>query len=263
MNRNICKFSSPSLSEGLTVSCFVLESDAETMVREHSLKQHYMILVSKGEGAFLFDGERAPFRTGTLIFGFRGEVMRVCAEREAAYLYLAFDGARADTLLRRFSICPATRTHHGFDGLLPLWSESLARASSETVDLAAESILLYTFSRLFGSASEQNGLVQKIVALTEEHFADPALCLSSLAAELSYNPKYLSHAFKARTGIGYSAYLRSLRIKYAISLFDHGLDSIKNVALLSGFPDPLYFSSVFKKAVGLSPREYVLARSSR
>jgi AraC-like DNA-binding protein len=58
-------------------------------------------------------------------------------------------------------------------------------------------------------------------------------------------------------GIGYAEYLRNLRIKYAVSLFDHGIDSVKNVALLSGFSDPLYFSTVFKTVVGLSPKEYL------
>ena len=58
-------------------------------------------------------------------------------------------------------------------------------------------------------------------------------------------------------GVGYAEYLRSLRIRYAISLFDRGIESVKNVALLSGFADPLYFSTVFKKSVGTSPKEYV------
>ena len=53
-----------------------------------------------------------------------------------------------------------------------------------------------------------------------------------------------------------SEYLRTVRIKHAVMLFDHGLDSVKNVALLSGFSDPLYFSSVFKAEVGISPKEY-------
>ena len=57
--------------------------------------------------------------------------------------------------------------------------------------------------------------------------------------------------------IGYSEYLRTLRIKYAVSLFDHGIDSVKNVALLSGFQDPLYFSSVFKNVIGISPTQYI------
>ena len=48
-----------------------------------------------------------------------------------------------------------------------------------------------------------------------------------------------------------------MRLKYAVSLFDYGLDSVKNVAILSGFADPLYFSSVFKESIGISPREYI------
>ena len=43
----------------------------------------------------------------------------------------------------------------------------------------------------------------------------------------------------------------------AQSLFNEGLDSVKNVALLSGFSDPLYFSKVFKKRVGCAPTEYI------
>ena len=70
---------------------------------------------------------------------------------------------------------------------------------------------------------------------------------------------YLSHLFKQKMNVGFSEYLRTLRINYAITLFDNGLDSIKNVALLSGFSDPLYFSSVFKKTVGKSPKDYICA----
>ena len=57
-------------------------------------------------------------------------------------------------------------------------------------------------------------------------------------------------------GIGYAQYLRNLRIKHAITLFENGIDSVKNVAFLSGFSDALYFSSVFKAELGMSPAEY-------
>lgn len=61
---------------------------------------------------------------------------------------------------------------------------------------------------------------------------------------------------KHKTGTGFSEYLQRRRISYTVTLFDHGLDSVKNVAFLSGYADPLYFSTAFKKHMGMSPRDY-------
>jgi two-component system response regulator YesN len=159
-------------------------------------------------------------------------------------------------LLSRFAINQSNRIFDGYEGLIPLWEESLSSASDKTVDLAAESILLYTFSRLSVHSSERDGIVRKIVEMSEENFRDQDLSISEIAKTLAYNPKYASHIFKKKMGVSFSEYLRSVRIKFAVSLFDHGLDSVKNVALLSGFYDPLYFSTVFKSVVGLSPKDY-------
>ena len=49
----------------------------------------------------------------------------------------------------------------------------------------------------------------------------------------------------------------------AVFLMDQGVTAIKNVALLSGYKDPLYFSNVFKKAVGLTPSEYISKKDSK
>lgn len=130
-------------------------------------------------------------------------------------------------------------------------------ASEKTIDLVTESMLLYAFSRLEFSESSQNNVVMQIIRLSEKSFSDSSLSLETLAQKLGYNPKYISHIFKKKMKIGYCEYLRSLRIKYAVSLFDSGLDSVKNVAFLSGFSDPLYFSTVFKKTTGKSPKDYL------
>ena len=106
-------------------------------------------------------------------------------------------------------------------------------------------------------------MIQKILAITEERFREPELSLSTVARSMGYNPKYLSHLFKERMNVRYSEYLRDFRIKHAISLFELGISSVKNVAFLSGFSDPLYFSGVFKKAVGLSPKEFVQRAAQR
>lgn len=255
-SKNICKFIDPAAPRNLSISCFILESDPHTMQLRHTLDQYHVILVIRGEGLFHFDQRACPFEPGDLIFGFKGETFHAECSVPCEYMYICFDGLRAEELLRRFCIHPAFRSFSGCDGLIPLWRESLSRASPQNIDLASESILLYTFSRLSAGDSETPGLISRIVEITEDQFTDASLSLSAIAETLGYNVKYLSHAFKEKMGVGYTEYLRTLRIKYAVSLFDHGIESIKNVSVLSGFNDPQYFSTVFRKSVGMSPSEY-------
>ena len=177
--------------------------------------------------------------------------------RDTEYMYISFAGVRADDLFKRFGINKEHRVFDGFESLIPFWKESLSRADDTMIDLAAESMLLYTFSRLSGHVNQKNPLLNRMITLSEDNFNNPELSIDAIAKELAYNSKYLSHFFKKETGIAYSEYLRNLRIKYAISLLDHGIDSVKNIALLSGFHDPFYFSTVFKKCTGVSPKEYI------
>ncbi|MBE6559515.1 MAG: helix-turn-helix transcriptional regulator [Ruminococcaceae bacterium] len=256
MDRNICKFIDARAEDVLTVSCFVLESNQEIIRNTWTLKKHRMILVTQGDGEFLLESRTVPYSPGTLVFGFECESCRAQTQQETAYMYIDFSGVRSGELFRRFGITPQNRVFTGFAGLIPMWNESLASASGQNVDLAAESMLLYTFSRLSVKNPLQNDLLTRIVEISEENFSDPMLTITSVAQELSYNSKYLSHLFKQKMGMNYSDYIRTLRIKYAVALFERGIDSVKNVAFLSGFTDPLYFSSVFRKCIGVSPREF-------
>ena len=60
----------------------------------------------------------------------------------------------------------------------------------------------------------------------------------------------------------FTQYLRDLRIKRSIFLIEQGINSVKSIAILSGFSDALYFSTVFKQSVGLSPRDYIQQNSA-
>ena len=77
-----------------------------------------------------------------------------------------------------------------------------------------------------------------------------------------YNKKYLSDLFKARFNIPFNTYLTQLRIENAAKLIGAGFTSIKEIAQLSGFSDPLYFSKVFKKKYGISPGEYISSQKN-
>ena len=254
-DKNICRFISPSAFEDFTVSKFVLETKPETMQKIVNLETNRLILVSKGKGIFNFDDMTVELTEGSLAFAFKGE--KISAKGNGVeFFYLDFDGSRSHALFSRFSIGKFNRIFTGYDGLIPLWTESIARANAQNIDLVAESTVLNAFSRITASDNSENAVVDKIVKISEERLSDPDLSISDIASELGYNAKYLSSLFKKSTGLTYSEYLRSIRIRFAITLFDHGIELVKNVALLSGFSDPLYFSSVFKKSVGVAPKDY-------
>lgn len=256
-DRNICKFTiEASVSTMLNIHNFIYETNPEIMKSKQLLICNRAILVNQGKGTFYFNKNAVPFQQGSLVFGFSDEVFEANCNELCEYMYISFDGSRADDLFNRFKINKFNRSFSNFDGLLPFWHNSLSRADQSNIDIISESILLHTFSRLSEASTEQKSVINEILELTEENFTDPDLSLSVISKKLAYNPKYISHLFSEKMGMGYSEYLRTVRIKHAISLFDYGIDSVKNVALLSGFTDPLYFSTVFKKAIGISPKEY-------
>ena len=254
--KNICKFSTPLISNSVFTTRFILETDEATMKTPCALQENRLCLIAKGNVTLNFSSSKFLLRTGDVILGFKGEEFFASETQNCEYMYIDFDGTRANELFKRFGIISSNRVFSGFDGLIPLWHESLSRASSENIDLSSESILLYTFSRLSVNRPDRNPIISQIMDISEEYFKHSDFSINTVADELGYNAKYLSHIFKEKTGATYSEYLRDLRIKYAVSLFNHGLESVKNVAALSGFSDPLYFSTVFKKCIGVTPKDY-------
>lgn len=255
---NICKFALPNITTGITISDFILESNSKTMQDKVKLNSNRITLVTSGKCLLHFGKEEIQATKGDVAFSFKGEeIFATPLEEKTSFMYINFDGMRANEIFYRFGIDSENRLFKNHHGIIPLWKESLYDANGVTIDLAAESILLYTFSRFYSEAIKQESLVGKIIKYTKNHFANPNLSITILAKELSYNEKYISHTFKESMGIGYNEYLRNMRIKFALSLFDNGIESVKNAALLSGFTDPLYFSTVFKKHIGMSPKDYL------
>lgn len=261
--RNICKLYTPSMADPIRIHCFVYESSPEKISHfVPALGRNKMILVTQGGGVLCINGQSFRYTTGHLIFLFREDSVTLPENEDSHFMYVDFSGQRAEDLLRRFGICGENRFFEGFGGMIPWWKDCLLRASPETIDLAAEGVLLHTLSRMRTEKESQSETVSAILRIVEAEFNDHELSIVTIGQRLSYHPKYLSHLFKKEMRVGFSEYLRDQRINYARALFDHGIDSIKNVALLSGFNDPLYFSNVFKKVTGVSPTRYLQGRGA-
>lgn len=98
-------------------------------------------------------------------------------------------------------------------------------------------------------------LTQKIITCVDtELCAD--LSLKTLAERLSVNASYLSTLFKKEVGLPLTEFVNRRRIAYAQSLLIHTTLPIKTVAQKCGVPDVYYFSRMFKRVTGTTPKAY-------
>ena len=253
---NICKFN-PNRSSDLICRNFIYETRNLQSGRVKQSK-YSISLVTHGTGRFHSDGIEYPLSPGTIFFVFKDEIAQIDSTENLEYFYIDFYGRRADEYIYRLGIYSQNRVFNGHQSLIPFWEESLSVAENGNIDMISEAVLLYTLARFAPAQKESEDVVGKILSLTHEHFSDSTLSISTIAAELSYDAKYLSYLFKKKKNIAYTQYLRELRIKHAIFLMEEGVVSVKNVAILSGFGDALYFSKIFTKAVGVSPKTYIM-----
>ncbi len=82
------------------------------------------------------------------------------------------------------------------------------------------------------------------------------LTLSALADRLYLSPNYLSQTFKRYSGETIIQYLEDLRMIDAKRALEHTSFTIHQIASEIGYSNAAYFSTIFKKHYGVSPREW-------
>ncbi|MBQ8798480.1 MAG: helix-turn-helix transcriptional regulator [Lachnospiraceae bacterium] len=82
------------------------------------------------------------------------------------------------------------------------------------------------------------------------------LSLSYLAEHFNKNASALSHSFSTETGISLTNYIQQERVREAIRLFNTTDFSVSDVSIMVGYQDFSYFSKLFSKQTGMSPRDY-------
>ena len=98
-------------------------------------------------------------------------------------------------------------------------------------------------------------LVNEAIKFLMNHYHLP-IGLSEAAEHVAVTPSYLSKVFKDEVGIPLTKWFNMMKMEEAKRLLKHTWLKTYEVAEKVGFQDYKYFSLMFKKHTGLSPREY-------
>lgn len=105
----------------------------------------------------------------------------------------------------------------------------------------------------------KNHMIRNVQNYIDAHIEEK-LSLNDIAALFSISPNYLSILFKKTTDIGFTEYITQKKISRAKAWISEGEMKIYEIADRLGFESAFYFSKVFKKVEGCSPRDFIQNR---
>jgi two-component system response regulator YesN len=115
------------------------------------------------------------------------------------------------------------------------------------------------YEELFNEAIKESNITP-IVMLAQkyirEHFEQENLTLQAAADAIKISPDYLSRLLRQEIGLSFIDYLTQIRIQQAVRMLHDPTKKIYEIAGEVGYNNQHYFSTAFKKVLGVSPIEY-------
>lgn len=102
----------------------------------------------------------------------------------------------------------------------------------------------------------KNHIVIHVKKYIGDHIEEK-LTLNKVAKEFNISPNYLSVLFSKNNDVGFSDYINQRKVEAAKEMMMDGDYKIYEISERLGFESAFYFSRVFKKVTGFSPRDYI------
>ena len=161
-----------------------------------------------------------------------------------------------NTLLRKAAENGAVHPLH-IDSLSSRFAHRIEALSSEEDAFSLQKEMAHKYCLLVKNHSMKGYslLIRKVLTRIDSDLTAD-LSLKSQAELLGVNSSYLSTLFKKETGSTLTEYVNRKRVEHAIFLLNSTNLQIQEIAAACGIPDVNYFTKIFKKQVGNTPKEY-------
>ena len=129
---------------------------------------------------------------------------------------------------------------------------SLSEIKKYVVRLLNEAIEL----RAAESGRRYSDLIAAAKKEIENHYMTEEISLNTVAISVGMSPSYFSSIFSKEAGKTFVEYLTEVRIEKAKEFLMCSSMKTSEIGYEVGYKDPHYFSYIFKKVQGCSPKEY-------
>ncbi|MCI9337413.1 MAG: AraC family transcriptional regulator [Lachnospiraceae bacterium] len=246
----------------LQVNCVGAVSEALSFSTRAVRRDFYYIYVLKGE-MLLADCRLLP---GDVIVFEPGYDYQYTSRGETAYLWVHYTGFEARSLTQSAGLILNRRHHIGVQREIISCFRQLFRefiindaAAGQLCLCILREILLFTAR--YAASDSKNNLPLLAIEYIHRSFREPVR-IDALARMENMSCTAFRLAFKRHTGVSPNEYIISQRISAACQLLSQTDKSVLAIANDVGYPDPYYFSRIFRKKMGMSPLKYRSSQKS-
>ena len=140
-----------------------------------------------------------------------------------------------------------------------LWEDNLFSASpapEEVIPLAREVLEKAIAYREARSSTRYNAVINKARAYLAREYQNSGVTLNDVSSHVCMSNSHFCTIFAQEMGMTFSEYLTGLRMNKAKELLRTTQMRSSDIAYAVGYNDPHYFSYLFKKHTGMTPRDF-------
>jgi two-component system response regulator YesN len=135
-----------------------------------------------------------------------------------------------------------------------------AISAEEFAGLATRICLKTIELRDGGNSSHHVKVVRRACEYIQENFSSPDISLNTVAAHVALSPTHFSTIFSQEMSMTFIDHLTNIRMEKVKEILASTDEKVVNIAFDVGYNEPNYLSYLFKKRVGLTPKEFRLQR---
>ncbi len=224
---------------------------------------YQLIYLCRGAGHFFLRDGWVDLTAGNLVLyrPLEPQIYSFYADEKPEIFWIHFTGKDCDSILEKYEI---ENCYIGENLSLRVLFQDII-TELQLKKYLYEDIVINSFYKMLATICrsrqqllvplENNFSIDRLIVQINQHYMDK-WTVSSMADYCKLSRGYFAHAFQNQMKVSPMHYLISLRIEKAKDLLAADTLNISAIAPLVGFDDPLYFSRVFKRVVGITPRDF-------
>lgn len=237
--------------------------------RRTHLDSYLLFLIESGSGIVRSQGTEKQVVAGDVVFlDCHEEYMQCTSEDLWSLSWAHFNGNAMPGIYAKFRERSSSFTFHPLN--TSVYKSCLARlygaAGSDDyvrdmkINEILSELLTHTMRDCWKegktvSPSAKTQSLSEVAAYLEKNYMKD-ITLDSLSREFFINKFYLERIFKETYGMTVNAYLLQVRITEAKRILRFSDEPLSSIAGACGINDPSYFTKVFRKVEGITPKEF-------